>query len=71
MLYERAGNMAMRIAQALKQVSREATILLYAPALDRHLESMAELADRDEYLPTPRHYTPRFRTFGPNLFRLL
>ena len=28
------------------QASREATILLYAPALDRHLEAMAEHADR-------------------------
>jgi len=28
------------------RLSREATILLYAPALDRHLEAMAELADR-------------------------
>ena len=38
--------MAGNIAQAMKQASREATILLYAPALDRHLEAMAELADR-------------------------
>jgi hypothetical protein len=71
LLYERARDNAGHLAQAMKQASREAPILLYAPALDRHLESMAELADRDEYLPTPRHYTPRFRTFGPNLFRLL
>ena len=45
-LYERATDMAGRVAQALKQASREATILLYAPVLDRHLEAMAELADR-------------------------
>jgi DNA polymerase I len=45
LLYERARDMAGRVAQAMKQASREATIL-YAPALDRHLEAMAELADR-------------------------
>jgi hypothetical protein len=32
--------------QSMKQASREATILLYAPVLDRYLEAMAELADR-------------------------
>ena len=32
--------------QAMRQASRKATILLYAPVLDRHLEAMAELADR-------------------------
>ena len=45
-LYERARNMAGHVAQAMKQASREATILLYAPALDRHLEAIAEFADR-------------------------
>jgi len=44
--YERARDMAAHVAQAMKQASRETTILLYAPALDRHLEAMAELADR-------------------------
>jgi hypothetical protein len=44
--HERARDMAGRVAHALKQASREATNLLYAPALDRHLETMAELADR-------------------------
>jgi len=43
---ERARDMAGHVAQALKQASREATILLYAPVLDRHLEAMAEFADR-------------------------
>jgi len=37
--------MAGHVAQALKQASR-GCILLYAPVLDRHLEAMAELADR-------------------------
>jgi len=34
------------VAQALKQTSREATILLLAHALDPHLQKMTELADR-------------------------
>ena len=34
MLYEDAGEMVEYVAQALKQTSREATILLYSPALD-------------------------------------
>jgi len=38
--------MAGHVARAMKQASREATILLYAPLLDRHLEAMAEFADR-------------------------
>jgi hypothetical protein len=46
LLYERARDMAGQVAQALKQASREATILLFAPVLDRHLEAMAEYADR-------------------------
>jgi DNA polymerase I len=45
-LYEDAGEMVEYLAQALKQTSREATILLYAPALDPHLQKMTELADR-------------------------
>jgi hypothetical protein len=46
MLYEDAGEMVDYVALALKQTSREATILLYAPALDPHLQKMTELADR-------------------------
>ena len=46
MLYEDAKEMVEYVAQALKQTSREATILLYSPALDIHLEKMTELADR-------------------------
>jgi len=46
LLYEDAGEMVEYLAQALKQTSREATILLYAPALDPHLQKMMELADR-------------------------
>jgi DNA polymerase I len=34
LLYEDAGEMVEYLAQALRQTSREATILLYAPALD-------------------------------------
>jgi DNA polymerase I len=46
LLYEDAQEMVEYVAQALKQTSREATILLYAPALDTHLQKMTELADR-------------------------
>jgi hypothetical protein len=46
LLYEDAGGMVEYLAQALKQTSREATILLYSPALDPHLQKMTELADR-------------------------
>jgi hypothetical protein len=46
LLYEDAGQMVEYVAQHLKQTSREATVLLYAPALDPHLQEMAELADR-------------------------
>jgi hypothetical protein len=46
LLYEDAQEMVEYVAQALKQTSREATILLYAPALDPHLQKMTELADR-------------------------
>jgi DNA polymerase I len=46
LLYEDSQGMVGYLAQALKQTSREATILLYAPALDPHLEKMTELADR-------------------------
>jgi hypothetical protein len=46
MLYEDAKDMVEYVAQALKQTSREATIMLYSPALDPYLEKMTELADR-------------------------
>ena len=46
MLYEDAEHMIEYVAQHLRQTSREATVLLYAPALDPHLEKMTELADR-------------------------
>jgi len=46
LLYEDAGEMVVYLAQALKQASREATVLLYAPAMDPHLQKIAGLADR-------------------------
>ena len=46
MLYEDTEHMIEYVAQHLRQTSREATVLLYAPALDPHLEKMTELADR-------------------------
>ena len=45
LLYEDAGEMVEYLAQALKQTSREATILLYAPALDPQTQKMTEQAD--------------------------
>jgi hypothetical protein len=46
LLCERSRDTAGHVAEAMKQASREATILMYAPAFDRHLEAMAEFADR-------------------------
>jgi hypothetical protein len=46
LLYEDAGEMVGYLAQALKQTSREATVLLYAPARDPHLQKLTELAGR-------------------------
>jgi hypothetical protein len=46
LLYEDATEMVEYVVQALRQTSREATILLYSPALDPHLEKMTEQADR-------------------------
>jgi len=34
------------VGQHLRQTSREASVLLYAPALDSHLEKMTPRADR-------------------------
>jgi hypothetical protein len=46
MLYEDASEMVEYVAQHLRQTSREATVLVYSPALDPHLENMTPLADR-------------------------
>jgi hypothetical protein len=46
MLYEDAKEMVEYVGQALKQTSREATILLYATALEPHLQTMTDMADR-------------------------
>jgi DNA polymerase I len=46
LLYEDASEMVEYVAQHLRQTSREATVLVYSPALDTHLEKMTELADR-------------------------
>jgi hypothetical protein len=43
-LYERARDMAGRVADAMLP-GLSGRILLYAPALDRHLEAMAEFED--------------------------
>ena len=46
LLFEDAAEMVEYVAQHLRRTSREATILLYAPAMDPHLEKMTPLADR-------------------------
>jgi DNA polymerase I len=46
MLYEDASKMVEYVAHHLRQTSREATVLLYSPAMDPHLEKMTPLADR-------------------------
>jgi len=46
MLYEDAEGMLKYVALSLRQTSRDATILLYSPALDPCLQKMAEMADR-------------------------
>jgi len=61
LLYEDAeSRMVEYLARALRQTSREATVLLYSPALDPHLQKMTELADRvfciySEHAPTRGH----------------
>jgi DNA polymerase I len=46
LLYEDAEETVEYVAQHLRQTSREATVLVYSPSLDPHLEKMTELADR-------------------------
>lgn len=46
MLYEDAPEMVEYVAQAFRQTSREATILLYSPSMDPSLERISEVADR-------------------------
>jgi len=46
MLYEDAEQMVEYIGQHLRQTSRDATVLVYAPALDPYLQKISELADR-------------------------
>jgi hypothetical protein len=46
LLYEDASEMVEYVSQHLRQTCREATVLVYSPALDPHLEKMTELADR-------------------------
>jgi hypothetical protein len=45
-LYEDAEEIVEYTARVLKQISREATILLYSQALNPHLQKMTELANR-------------------------
>jgi hypothetical protein len=45
LLYEDSREMVGYLAQHLRQTSREAKVLLYAPALDLHLQKLTELAN--------------------------
>ena len=47
MHHEEAEEMDEYMAQALKKSSREATILLYSPALVSHLQKMTEIGLSD------------------------
>ena len=46
LLYEDAEHMVEYVAQHLRQTSREATVLVYTPAMDPHLEKITPLPDR-------------------------
>jgi len=62
MLYEDAKEMVEYVAQALKQTSREATILLYSPALDPRLQKMVEpfaQIAREPSAPSRRRIGPK------------
>ena len=49
LLYEDAQEMTEYIPKALKQASREATVLLYSSSIDPFLEDLTKLADRVFY----------------------
>lgn len=46
LLYEEAQDLPDYVSQAMKEVAKDAMVLLYAPALDRYLEEIAKRADR-------------------------
>jgi hypothetical protein len=45
LLYEDAGEMVEHLAQLLKQTSWDATVRLYAPTLEPHLQKLTELTN--------------------------
>jgi len=45
LLYEDAGEMVEYLAQLLKQTSGDATVRLYAPTLEPHLQKLTELTN--------------------------
>jgi hypothetical protein len=59
LLYENSIEMVEYIQQALKQVAREATVLLYSPGIDPFLEDLAKGADRVFYFEEGPRDTPR------------
>lgn len=52
-LYEDAEEIPEYISQALRELANRATVVLYAPSPDPHLEVMARTADRVFYLQDP------------------
>ena len=49
------------VAQALKQISKDATIMIYAPALDPHQQKIIGLADWVFYIYEERAVPARGR----------
>jgi hypothetical protein len=49
-LYEDAAELPEYISRALRDLANQATVVLYAPSADPHLEEMAKRADRVFYL---------------------
>jgi DNA polymerase I len=63
-LCEDASEMVEYAAQSHRQTSREATILLYSPALGPHLQKLTELADRVFCFYEGQQSSARGRTKG-------
>jgi hypothetical protein len=59
MLYEDAQEMTEYISKALKQVSHEATVLLFSPEVDPFLEDLTNMADRAFYFEEGPRDSPR------------
>jgi hypothetical protein len=58
-LYADSKEMVEYIAQAMRQASHEATVLLYSSGIDPFLEDLAKGADRVFYFEEGARDTPR------------